>query len=475
MLSIYNPDAPVADRIHYLKYYETYDGEPINKKMFKILTESHKANVNKIIDVIMHTRDIHSGRGLRDLTYSYLFTLQQFSPMQTVFIIFMMVKENNGTQIGSWRDARAYCEFLAEHSAEGKDNVYIKPIICLYNEQLLKDNDVWTKIMAKWNPDIMPRPDAREFISYAAKWVPREAKKRSWLFDILVSLYNDPEYNAIRASAKTPEQKEAAERKCKMMFRKMISNLNKELDTLEIKQCANEWSTIDPAKLSTSQLYNGESALTNKDTHDRAECASTFDAEYKKRSEQIALKKYSYNVPVWKLVKRILRLAKNGNTEELNEMNIHWRSYVENRFSKESDYYIALLDISESMSQKELYTAIGMCCQIASKSRFGQNVLVFSHTLEWVDLSGCEFDKMVERIMSPFWSKDASVAEACQVVLNAVLSADMAPEDVEKLKIQLYTNKEVDYESISELWKEAGIKKCGQPFVPNFERMALSE
>jgi hypothetical protein len=324
--------------------------------------------------------------------------------------------------------------------------------------------------MAEWNPDIMPRPDAREFISYAAKWVPREAKKRSWLFDILVSQYNDPEYKAIRATA---NQNEAAERKCKMMYRKMISNLNKELDTLEVKQCANEWATIDPAKLSTSQLYNGESALTNKDTKDRAECASTFDAEYKKRSEQIAVKKYSYNVPVWKLVKRILRLAKNGNTEELNAMNIHWRSYVENRFSKESDYFIALLDISESMSEKELYSAIGMCCAVASKSRFGQNVLVFSHTLEWVDLSGCEFDKMVERIMSPFWSKDASVAEACQVVLNAVLSADMAPEDVEKLKIQLYTNKEVDYESISELWIQAGIEKCGKPFVPNFERMAF--
>jgi hypothetical protein len=132
-----------------------------------------------------------------------------------------------------------------------------------------------------------------------------------------------------------------------------------------------------------------------------------------------------------------------------------------------------MLDISETMSENELYTAIGMCCQIATKSRFGQNVLVFSHTLEWVDLSGCEFDKMVERIMSPFWSKDASVSEACQVVLNAVLSADMGPEDVEKLKIQLYTNKQVEYETIYEMWREAGIKKCGKPFVPSFERMAL--
>jgi hypothetical protein len=249
------------------------------------------------------------------------------------------------------------------------------------------------------------------------------------------------------------------------MYRKMISNLNKELDTLEIKQCANEWATIDPAKLSTTQLYNNASTFTKKDTEDRAECAATFDAEYKKRLEQIALKKYSYNVPVWKLVKHILRLSKDEKTEELNAMNLHWRSYVENRFCKEPDYYIAMLDISESMSEKELYSAIGMCCMIATKSYFGPNILVFSHSLEWVDLSGCEFDEMVERIMSPFWSKNASVLEACQVVLNAVLSADMGPEDVEKLKIHLYTNRAVDYETIFQTWSQAGIKKCGKPFV----------
>jgi len=468
MLSIYNPEAPLADRINYLKHYETYDGVAINQKMFQILTEYKEKALVQIIDAIMYTRKIDSGRGLRDLTYSYLYTLQQFSPMKTVFTLYMMVNQ----KIGSWRDVRAYCEFLAQKTSQ--DNPLIKPIICLYNDQILKDNQIWKTVRRE---EIMPKPDARKYISYAAKWVPREAKGRRWLFDILVSMYKDPEYTAIRESAKTPEQQEAAERKCKMMYRKMVSNLNKELDTLEIKQCANEWSNIDPTKLSTSQLYDGMNTFTNKDIEDRAECASTFDAEYKRRLEQIALKKYSYNVPVWKLVKHIVRLTREKKTEELNAMNLHWRSYVETRLNKDAEYYIPMLDISESMSEKELYTAIGMCCIIASKSLFGNKVLVFSHTLEWVDLTGCEFDQMVERIMSPFWSKCASVNDACEIVLNAVLSADMGPEDVEKLKIQLYTNRQVDYESIIENWSQAGIKKYGRPFIlsnQNFEKMALS-
>ena len=430
MLSIYDSNSSIDDRIHYLKFYETYDGIPINQKLHQILTEYKKEYtkvMEKIIDAILYTRNIHSGRGERDLTYSYLFTLQQFVPMKTVFILYMLVNDN----IGSWRDIRTYCEFLAKE--KGQDNPFIRPIICLYNHQLVKDHAAF---------------NAGKPISYAAKWVPRESKGRVWLFNILVSHYDDPEYKTIRS-----DPNDAAMRKCKMMFRKMVSKLNKHLDTLEIKQCANEWATINPASLSTSQLYNGANAFTQTGTEDRAKCASTFDAEYKRRLEQITQKKYSYNVPIWKLVKHIIRLTREKKTEELEAMNLHWNSYVETRLSKEPNYYIAILDVSESMPEKDLYTAIGMCCAVASKSHFGKNVLVVGETPEWVELTGCKFSEMVQRITSPFWNKYAVIYDAFKMVLDAVVSANMTPEDVENLKIQLYTKQQVDYESIFQMWK----------------------
>jgi hypothetical protein len=158
-------------------------------------------------------------------------------------------------------------------------------------------------------------------------------------------------------------------------------------------------------------------------------------------------------VPIWKLVKHILRLTREKKAEELDAMNLHWNSYVENRFSKKPDYYIAILDISESMPEKDLYTAIGMCCAVASKSYFGKNVLVVGEKIEWVELTGCKFSEMVQRIASPFWNKNAVIQDAFQMVLDAVVSANMTPEDVENLKIQLYTKQEVDYESIFQMWK----------------------
>jgi hypothetical protein len=78
--------------------------------------------------------------------------------------------------------------------------------------------------------------------------------------------------------------------------------------------------------------------------------------------------------------------------------------------------------------------------------------------------------------MTTIWSSYTSVEEAFKMVLDAVVSANMTPDDVENLKIQLYTNKQVDYENIFEMWRTAGTEKFGKPFVlgsANFEKMVL--
>ena len=210
----------LLEQIEHLKFHELYDG-PINTKLKAILENSEsKNNMEEIIDAILHTRNIRQGRGLSHLTYSYLFTLQQVFPAKAVFAIYMIVDGN----IGSWRDVRSYCEFVAEHSEKGRADPIIKPIIGLYNHQLIKDVATWKNALATETS-----PHARNHISYAVRWIPRPRKGRAWLFHILVVMwvYKDPEYKAIVNSI---EDAADAERTCKIMYRKMISDLNKELD-----------------------------------------------------------------------------------------------------------------------------------------------------------------------------------------------------------------------------------------------------
>ena len=113
--SLYNPDAPIGDRIYYLKHYETYDSaSPLNPKLESIICDmSGNSHIEAISDAILHCRAIQGGRGLRDLTYSLLWTLQQKHPLQTVFLLYRMMDFQGGKQVGSWRDVRAYAEFIA--------------------------------------------------------------------------------------------------------------------------------------------------------------------------------------------------------------------------------------------------------------------------------------------------------------------------------------------------------------------------
>ena len=204
----------LSEQIEYLKLHEVYDGNSaINAKLEAVLKDpACKKLFERVVDAILHTRNIREGRGLRHLTYSYLYTLQQVAPANAVFILYMIVSRN----VGSWRDVSAYSEFVAKHSAKGRADPIIKPIIGLYNNQLIKD--------------LVTRKEETPVISYAVKWIPRD----KWLFHMLVVMwvYKDPEYKKIVDS--TPDAAEA-ERTCKRMYRKMISDLNKELLLLRSK------------------------------------------------------------------------------------------------------------------------------------------------------------------------------------------------------------------------------------------------
>ena len=156
----------ILEQIEHLKFHELYDG-PINTKLKTILENpDSKNNMEEIIDAILHTRDIRQGRGLSNLTYSYLFTLQQVFPAKAVFAIYMIVTQ----KIGSWRDVRCYCEFVAEHSEKGRADPIIKPIIGLYNHQLIKDVAAWKNALATEE-----RPHARNHISPLAHMFPSES------------------------------------------------------------------------------------------------------------------------------------------------------------------------------------------------------------------------------------------------------------------------------------------------------------
>lgn len=406
----------ITEIIEHLKFHELFDPatSPFNERLDNLLALPECSKfMEQIIDAILFTRDIRVGRGLRDLTYSYLFTLQKWHPMKAIFTLYMMVDG----QVGSWRDVRAYCELVAKHSPMGKEDTVIKPIIGLYNNQLAKD----IKALAD---------DESASISFAAKWVPRESKGRKWMFNILVSMWTfmNDDYKSIMASAKTEESKALAFSKCKMMYRKMVSGLNKKLDAdLPVfpKTKVSETSVKDPAVS--------------------------------------ARKMFHHNVPLWKLVKHVVRLQQDeeSNLEELAVINNLWPANYTNGLG---DYYVTIVDVSESMYEngaKPLYEAIGEAC--LTQSCFGNRAIIFSNKPELVDFTGCLFSEMIDRMITPLLDINvSSVNEAFQLVLDAILSSKMTSEEASNIKIRLLTNKTIDFEPVCQMWSAANL---GSPCI----------
>ncbi len=450
-LSLYYECSPVEDRIYYLKHYEKYDPAfPVNPKMELILNDMSNNHLNNIIDAILYTRSINGGRGLRDLTYSYLWTLQQRFPLQTAFILYRMMEYQSGRQIGCWRDVRAYADFVARHSAKGRDDPMISPILGLYNNQLFKDREAMAQ---------------KGVISYAAKWVPRE-RKCSWMFEKLVDLwiFADPESKATVSTAVSQESAVKARHKCKMNYRKLVSTLNTLLDTTEIKKCAREWGKIDVEKIPVSHLYLNRANLENRGVK----------LEHKGRN-------VIGGIPSWKLVKKMLQLHMADNKAEIDKLDAEWANR-EWRDERESKPDIVMVDVSAPMYEdgaKSLYSAIGLGCELAAKSQFGRRVLAFSPKPYWVDLENCPFSEMVKRIVSSIWIPTNYLDGAFSIVLDGILYSDMTPEEVSNIRMVLITNR-ADNESlpekIVETWKEAGTHKFGRPFLldgRNFEKIGV--
>jgi hypothetical protein len=252
----------IAESIEFLKHTEIDDSHGVHPSLKQVIEDImeliKKGEIDQnqcsefteaIIDCILFTRDIKTGRGLRKLAYSYLFTFQQYFQMKAVFILYMFVNSETAHQIGSWRDIREYCTFVAKHSPNGAADSIIKPIIGMYNNQMMKDCILMEKHIAEWNEkqENANREAARlsvaaaapplerppiENLSFAAKWVPRDRLRQRWLFSTLVRMwtYITPECKELMAAATTEEEKEAVFAVCKRKYKAMVSKLAKEAD-----------------------------------------------------------------------------------------------------------------------------------------------------------------------------------------------------------------------------------------------------
>lgn len=422
------------------------------------ITEREKAKwyLSVLYKMIGYTRDIVDGKGEYKLTYMMIDVWFNFFPELSKFALKCLVDLGDKTlhQYGSWKDIKYFCDYI-----KNKDHPLINYAIKLINEQLQKD---YANIISNSSE-----------ISLAAKWAPREKSSFSWLYERLATDY----FSNFMTSPNSPYKNEKAILKCKTKYRKMLSGLNRYIDTVQIKQSGNIWCQIDFNQVTSISLSKQKNAFLNTKNNgnlDRIKCAENFTTYIKNAVKGVTEMK-GKRVSMADFTKQAIELFHCGSQVEKDLLNSQWHD--NSRQNRGLGKMIAMVDVSGSMQGDPMNLAIALGIRIAEKSILGKRIMTFSANPTWINLEPYpDFVSQVEIVKNSDWGMNANFHAALDTILAAIIQNKISPENVQNLTLVILSdmqmdqgeqcNKQILYDTIKEKYEDAGIRVHGTPYKP---------
>jgi len=440
-----------------------------------------KAYLSYLYCLIGQTRDIIEGKGEYTLTYMMIYVWYHYYPNLAFFALETLVQPiENELPYGSWKDMKYFYKYCRDKGCND-DHPLIQKIIEMTNRQLREDQQTFT------NPySINPN------ISLVSKWIPRE-KSKKW-----ENLYTLLACNYFKETGKKSSSEKAI-LKCKIEYRKMISTLNKYLDTSQVKQCDREWREIDFNKVTSITLSKNKKAFLNvkkngdtrREEDDRIICASNFTnyiSESIKNNTEIKGKRIGMN----DFTKEAIQLIneKNQNTHiseplqtQMDVLNMQWKNNSSQTTTLKK--MIAMVDVSGSMEGEPLNAAISLGIRIAEKSMVGNRIMTFSANPSWINLESSEtFLDKVETLKEAEWGLNTNFYKALDKILDAIIETKLPPEEVKDMTLVILSDMQIDqaddskmkirnenpnwslYNNIREKYEATGIRLYGKPLQP---------
>lgn len=430
--------------------------------------------------MIGQTRDIVDGKGECSLTYMMIYTWFDFYPELALYAVKCLVDfgdDGKTHQYGSWKDIKYFCDYCHNHNCDLKHPL-IQYAINTVNTQLITD---YTNLISN-----------SDEISLAGKWVPREKSGRfGWMYEELACNFFPRYIETAKFANETVRNKSMASAilKSKSEYRKLLSTLNRKIDTLQIKQCEKEWSKIDFNKVTSVSLSKQKKAFLNvtkkgeprfPDDKDRTQCAKHFNSYIQKALiGQVEIK--GKRVGLENFTKQAFDLIRNNNSPsciaERELLNLQWCNNSSQTSALEN--MIAMVDISASMNGDPINAAIALGIRVAEKSKLGKHIMTFSQIPKWVNLEGHDdFVSMVQTLRNAEWGMNTNFDAALNMILDAIIQAKMEPEDVEGLTLAIFSDMQMDtadsinhdtnvlFERINSKYADAGIRVKGKPYKP---------
>jgi hypothetical protein len=430
--------------------------------------KDHSALVDAFV-LAFHTRNVRGGKGERELFYSMLIALHTLAPEMVAKVIDLI------PEYGSWADVESMMEASALKDSMQK----------LFQNALVKDRDTATG----------------KSISLAAKWAPREGKGGAK--ELAALLFPEVKHHSSRMKN----------------YRKLLSELNKRLNTVETLMCAGKWDVIKPAGvpgragkkynrafLNLESTYSKEGkiqpteTLRKPDDPVRNACRETFKAHYAAAASGQAKVKGATTLFPHEVVKSAVNLTQTE--DEKNHLRAVWKSMVEAAAAGGGlGKSIFMSDFSGSMQCSSagdvpywVSFAIGMLGSEVATGAFKNKILTFDSTPKWHTFPEGDLFTRIASIKSTLGQGTSTdFQKAMDLVLETLKKERVKPEDVPESLIVLtdmnwdaacasngtsaYTGNtyrhvvktdswQTHVEMIQEAYRRAGEDMWGVPFVP---------
>ena len=420
------------------------------RKMYRdIYEKGGKKEKVLMLKMLANTRDIDGGKGEYYLSLELLDELMCIDNKVGVEMLKLFIGfKREEKPFGSWKDLKYFMNIRKKKDFGGYE---------MYVDQMTYDI-------------------VRNNNSLVWKWVPREkSNKFGWIYEEIAKNYFN-EYGKYNWNKK-------ALNKAKMNLRELISNKNREIETVQIKQCDKDWKSIDFNKVtSVTMMKQKKSFLNDKNikNQDRIDCKNNllnYIEDVKSGKKELKGK----NVGMVNFVKEALYC---NNSSEKDIINEQWKN--NSKSTSKLGEMIAMVDVSGSMESDEMkpiLSAIGLGCRVAEKSKLGKRILTFSSNPTWVNLENINnFVDMVKHIREIEWGMSTSFHKAMNLILDTIIELKIDATEIENLTLVVFSDMQFDSacsddndksniinkntvgKILERKYNDAGIKICGKPY-----------
>jgi hypothetical protein len=413
-----------------------------------------------LAQAVGYTRDIVDGKQERTLAYLLIAEHYEVCPHLAIRMVRHLVRLHTishngdvvslekGHQYGSWHDVKRLAAFMRDHYGATVEHPLISEGLDVLAEQLRQD----VAHMTSGNDSDMSQ------ISLAARHSPKSTGAAKWLYREL----------ALRVfpydkTASTPVKLEAAGRKAERDLRtQILVPLNRLLNTVEVMMSSkeSEWHNIDFGKLPSQALRRHVKAWQNKTksgetryagNEDRIECAKNYE-EHMARVAGGSGKVNGARCGVAELVRDVRAIGGSDLTEEAR-INGQWESKLATIPSLGK--CIPMVDLSGSMGTalagaKEItceMAAIGLGLMIAEKcaAPFANQCITFATDPKFCTFgAGMGFVERVRHIRNQNNGITTDFRKACKAILDAAVSANMAPDFFEDFVLFVLSDMQIN-------------------------------